>query len=81
VLRQKNGQPHGRRGKIVLPAYFQQRANRVLTTAHKNVRHLRDLLQTPFTIEVVEATRTKPNVQVEALPSLSNSAPAHIPAL
>jgi hypothetical protein len=64
-----------------LPAYFPQRANRVLTTAHKNVRHLRDLLQTPFTIEVVEAMGTKPTLHVEALPPLLNSAPAHKPAL
>jgi hypothetical protein len=49
---------------------FNQRTNRVLTTAHKNVWHLRDLLQTSFTNEATETTRTKTNERLEVLPSL-----------
>jgi hypothetical protein len=60
--------------------YFQHRTNGVLRTPHKNVRHLYDLRKTAFTIEAIEKPATKPNGHRKALPSLRNSAPAHIPA-
>jgi hypothetical protein len=60
--------------------YFQHRTNGVLRTPHKNVRHLYDLRKTAFTIEAIEKPATKPNWHPKALPSLRNSAPAHIPA-
>jgi hypothetical protein len=44
-----------------LPADFRDRTNRVSTTAQNNVRHLRDLVQTAFTHQAVEKSRTKSN--------------------
>jgi hypothetical protein len=65
----------GAAAKLPRNRFFQCRTNRVLRTPHKNVRHLRDLRKTAFTIEGIEKAATKPNRHPKALPPLGNSAP------